>query len=115
MMEQIETVLEIVAIAVDLVGIAIMVFAALKFIVNYLRFEIKRLRGLDCVEGIRNLRLGLGSYILLSLEFMIISDIIHSATTRDMDDLLVLGLLVLIRIALSFFLGRELDDVKDQQ
>ena len=113
-MEHVKTVLETIAVAVDLVGITILVFAALKFIAHYLRFEFKRPQGLDCVEGIRYLRLGLGSYILLSLEFIIISDIIRSAISTDVEDLLPLGLLVVIRVALSFFLGRELSEAKAQ-
>lgn len=111
-MEQVTTVFEMIAFAINLTGIAILILAALKFIVHFVGFEIKRLHGLECVEGIRNLRLQLGSYILLSLEFIIISDIIESAITRNLDDLLTLGLLVIIRIALSFFLGRELSEVK---
>ncbi len=111
-MEQIKTVLETIALAIDLVGITILVYAALKFIGHFLGFEIKRLRGLECVEGIRDKRLRLGSYILLSLEFIIISDVINTAISRDLDDLLGLGLLVLIRVTLSFFLGRELNEVK---
>ncbi len=114
-MEQVETSLETIAFAVDLVGIAILVYAALKFIVHFLGFEIKQLRGLDTVEGIRDMRLRLGSYILLSLEFIIISDVILTAISRNVDDLLALGLLVLIRIVLSFFLGRELNEVKAQE
>jgi len=113
-MEQIETVLETVAVAVDLVGISILLVAALKFLVHYVGFEIRRLEGLECVHGIRELRLGLGSYILLSLEFMIVSDIINAGLSKNMDDFLLLGLLVVIRTALSFFLGRELIEVKTQ-
>ena len=108
-------VLETIAIAIDLVGIAILVYAALKFVAHFLGFEIKRLRGLECVDAIRNLRLQLGSYILLSLEFIIISDIIQTAISVNVDDLLSLGLLVVIRVALSFFLGRELSEVKAQE
>jgi uncharacterized membrane protein len=111
-MEQVTTVLEMIAFAIDLVGIAILIFAALKFIAHFVGFEIKRLHGLECVEGIRNLRLQLGSYILLSLEFIIISDIIQSAISRNLDDILSLGVIVIIRVALSFFLGRELNEVK---
>ncbi len=59
-MEQAKTVLETIALTIDLVGIAILVYAALKFIVHFLGFEIKRLRGLECVEGIRDMRLRLG-------------------------------------------------------
>ncbi len=111
-MEQVTTVLEMIAFAIDLVGIAILIFAALKFIAHFVGFEIKRLHGLECVEEIRNLRLQLGSYILLSLEFIIISDIIQSAISRNLDDILSLGVIVIIRVALSFFLGRELNEVK---
>ena len=113
-MEQVTTILEMIAFAIDLVGIAILVYAALRFVVHFLGFEIKRLRGLECVEGIRDMRLRLGSYILLSLEFIIISDVILTAISRNVDDLLALGLLVLIRVVLSFFLGRELNEVKSQ-
>ena len=115
MMEQVETVLETIAFAVDLVGIAILVYAAVKFIFHFLGFEIKQRRGLDCVEGIRDMRLRLGSYILLALEFIIISDVIQTAISRSVDDFLSLGLIVIIRVALSFFLGRELSEVKAQQ
>ena len=114
-MEQVTTVLETIAFAVDLVGISILVYAAVKFIAHFLGFEIKRLQGLECVEGIREMRLRLGSYILLALEFIIISDIIMTGISRNVDDLLALGLLVIIRIALSFFLGRELNEVKAQK
>ncbi len=114
-MEQVTTVLEMIAFAIDLVGIAILVFAALKFVVHFVGFEIRRLHGLECVEAIRNLRLQLGSYILLSLEFIIISDVILTGISRNVDDLLALGLLVLIRVVLSFFLGRELNEVKAQE
>ena len=114
-MELVTTILEMIAVAIDLVGIAILVYAALRFVVHFLGFEIKRLRGLECVEAIRDMRLRLGSYILLSLEFIIISDVILTAISRNVDDLLALGLLVLIRVVLSFFLGRELDEVKAQE
>ena len=111
-MEQVEAVLEAISVAIDLAGVAILVFAALKFMVRFLGFEIARLRGLECVREIRDLRLQLGSYILLALEFIIISDVIRTGMSKSMDDLLALGLLVVIRIALSFFLGRELSEVK---
>jgi uncharacterized membrane protein len=114
-MERVTTILEMIAVAIDLVGIAILVYAALRFVVHFLGFEIKRLRGLECVEAIRDMRLRLGSYILLSLEFIIISDVILTAISRNVDDLLALGLLVLIRVVLSFFLGRELNEVKARE
>ncbi len=113
-MEQVKAVLETIAVAVDLVAIAILLVGALKFVVHYLGLEIKRLGGLECVDGIRNLRLGLGSYILLSLEFMIVSDVIRSGLSRNVDDFFLLGLVVIIRTVLTLFLARELNEVKAQ-
>ncbi|NKB68998.1 MAG: DUF1622 domain-containing protein [Candidatus Latescibacteria bacterium] len=115
MAEFIEMPLEYAAASIDLIGIAILLIAAVKFLFHYAAFEIGRVRGFECVFQIRDLRLRLGSYILLALEFMIISDVIHSALSRTLDDFLILGAVVLIRSALSFFLGLDLKDTREQQ
>ncbi len=114
-MEQVDIVLEMIAFAIDLAGVSILVYAALRFAFHFIRFEMRRLQGIETVLGIRDMRLRLGSYILLSLEFIIISDVIRTGLSRDLDDLLALGLLVLIRVGLSFFLGRELGEVQTEQ
>lgn len=103
--------LEVVAAIADLIGIAILLIGAVRFLVQYGVYEFKSLRGKAGCEAMQALRLDLGRYILLSLEFLIISDIIHSALTRTLEDFLLLGLLVIIRTAISFFLGRELKEV----
>ena len=43
---------------------------------------------------------------------MIASDIIHTVITRELMDLLFVGLLVLIRTAISFFLGKEVAELE---
>lgn len=91
-----------------------MLIAAVKFVIQYAKFEYGRIRGMACVYQIREMRLQLGSHILLALEFMIVSDIIHSALSRTLDDLMVLGALVVIRTALSFFLGLELKHAQQE-
>lgn len=55
------------------------------------------------------IRLNLGQLILLSLEVLIVSDILHSIAHRSLEDLGVLGAIVVIRILLAYFLDRELD------
>ena len=56
-----------------------------------------------------NLRLNLGQLILLAIEVLIVSDILHSIAHRSLEDLGVLGAIVVIRILLAFFLDRELE------
>ncbi len=55
------------------------------------------------------LRLNLGQLILLALEVLIVSDILHSIAHRSLEDLGALGAIVIIRILLAYFLDRELD------
>ncbi len=114
-MEYVKEVLEFIAVSADLIGLTILLIGAFKFLGSYIAFEFKKLFGRDCAIQIRNLRLPLGSYILLSLEFMIISDIINSALSRTVNDFLLLALIVVIRTALGFFLGLDLKETKDQQ
>ena len=105
--------LEIAAQCIDLIGITILLIAAGRFLYHYVKFEIARFRGMECVLQIREMRLQLGSYLLLALEFMIVSDVIHSALNRTLDEFLLLGVLVLIRSALSFFLSLDLKDARE--
>ena len=114
-MEYAKDVLEFIAVSADLVGLTILLIGALKFLGSYIAFEFKKLLGRDCAIQIRNLRLPLGSYILLSLEFMIISDIINSALSRTVNDFLLLALIVAIRTVIGFFLGQDLKETRDQQ
>jgi len=112
--EFVEGPLEFAAEIIDLIGIAILLIAAVRFLFQYARLEFARFRGIECVFQIRDMRLRLGSYILLALEFMIISDVIHSGLNRTLDDFLILGILVLIRSAISFFLSLDLKDTREE-
>lgn len=104
--------LEWVTAALDLIAIAVMLLGALRFVAGFLRAEVlrpaaARLRGIDAQ------RAGLGRYILAGLELLIVSDIVHTALSLALGDLVFLGLLVLIRSAISFFLDREIREIRD--
>ena len=77
-----------------------------------LRHGIGLTRNLNNLSAARTI---LGTYILTGLEFMIASDIIHTVITRELTDLIFVGLLVLIRTAISFFLGREILELQHEQ
>lgn len=113
-MQHVREIFEIIGEIIDWIGIGILLVGAFQFVVQYLYFEFKRLRGGAPVGFMRRLRIDLGGYILLALEFMIISDIIHSSLSQTLDDLMFLGGIVVIRTALSYFLGRELREADDE-
>lgn len=55
-----------------------------------------------------HVRLTLGTYILIGLEFMVGEDIINTVLHTSFDNLIELGMIVVIRTALDFFLSREM-------
>jgi uncharacterized membrane protein len=103
--------LEWVTAGIDIISIVVMLIGATRVILGFAVAEFARdtparLRGID-VE-----RAQLGRYILAGLELLIVSDIIHTALSLALNDLLFLGLLVLIRSAISFFLDREIGEIR---
>ncbi|MBU4531023.1 MAG: DUF1622 domain-containing protein [Hoeflea sp.] len=99
-LDQLSGVIDLLSIAVLLIGAA--------------RFTLKMVRGEFASENFRRLsimntaRRELGSYILAGLELLIVSDVIHTAITLDLDGLLFLGGLVIIRAIIGLFLEREI-------
>lgn len=71
------------------------------------------------INNIRQLRADFGSYLLLGLEFLIASDILKTVVDPTLDELAILGGVVVVRTILSVFLNKEIkelakdDSVKD--
>ena len=105
--------LEWVISGIDLASIAIMLIGSLRFVVGFVKAETSGDADLR-VKRIDRERMELGRYILSALELLIVSDIIHTALSLALADLLILGLLVLIRSAISFFLDREIREIRDE-
>ncbi len=59
----------------------------------------------------QRIRLELGIYILLALDFLIASDIIHTIMDIDQKQLIELSIIIAIRIAIGYFLGKEVDEI----
>src|SRR4051812_46886073 len=95
------------SLAVDLLAIVIALIGVLRFAAAFLAAETRRTPAAR-IRTVERQRMELGRYILASLEVLIVSDIIHTALTFSLGDLMFLGLLVLIRSLISFFLDREL-------
>lgn len=111
MMHMIHEVVEWIALAIDLIASAIMVWAFLVSLFGFLKASVggtpsERIRRLQVV------RCGLGIKLVFALELLIISDLLHTVVSRTMDDLLFLAALVLIRTIVAFFLNREIQEVE---
>lgn len=60
------------------------------------------------------IRLGLGMFLALGLEFLLAADILRTAVSPTFHDLGILAAIATIRTALNFFLGREIVEGQHQ-
>lgn len=104
--------LEALTVMVDGVGYAILLFTLVIFVFRYVAFEFQRLRRMECARHFRDIRLELLSRVILAIDFMVISDVIHSGLAETRESLITLGIFVLIRSALAFFLGLDMKEVR---
>lgn len=101
------------AALIDLFAILLLLIGATRFILGVAVAEVAR-RGPERVNKTNRERIELGRYILAGLELFIVSDVIHTALSLRFSDLLFLLLLVIIRSITSYFLERELTDLKKE-
>jgi uncharacterized membrane protein len=97
---------------IDLFAITVMLLGVLRFAAGFLRAEAAEA---DRLAGIDEARMALGRYILAGLELFIVSDIIETALSLKLSDLVFLGLLVAIRSAISYFLEREVTNIRESR
>jgi len=94
--------------AIGVLGVLVIVFGVASGLVRFLRSEVRAALGANADEDRKRLRHVLGYYLLLGLEFLIAADIIDTLMKPSMQDLTVLGAIVLIRTVISYSLNAEL-------
>ena len=101
-------ILHSVSLIIGIIGIVIVCWGVLLALLDFIRIEYDRLRG----RNIRNrrylLRHHLGSYLLLGLEFLIAADVVRTIIQPTLMELAILGSIIAIRTAISFFLNMEM-------
>jgi uncharacterized membrane protein len=99
-------VLNLIRTFISSIGVATIVVSAIRSVFLF----VLHLRGIREID-INHIRLQFGDGIILGLEFMVGADIIESIVKPNYYDVGLLGLLVVIRTFLSYFINRELKDV----
>lgn len=111
-MHLVHEIMEWLAVAIDLTGSLIMIWAFVAAVVSVL---LSYFRSGDARSRIRNMqiaRCGLGMKLVFALELMIVSDLLQTIISRSVDDLIFLGGLVVIRTTIAYFLNQEIKDVE---
>ena len=89
---------------VEAAGALIIFVGAVLAVVGLLRAAVRPRRDRDFT----GVRLGLGRYLLLGLEFQLASDILSTAIAPTFQEIGQLAAIAAIRTALNYFLGKEL-------
>jgi uncharacterized membrane protein len=104
MEEHLVTAVGYLKLAVEAVGAAIVGFGALATVVVYLLslFGIRK-------RSYTEIRLFLGRYLALGLEFQLGSDILSTAVAPTIAEVKILAAIVVIRTVLNYFLSKEIE------
>jgi uncharacterized membrane protein len=104
-----------IAQALEAVSFTIMIYGALLAILMFIKSEFTRFSGKFTLNGLSKVRIDFGYYILLGLQFLIAADIIETILKPELDELIELGGIVAIRILLSYFLTKEINELKESE
>lgn len=103
------------SLGIGILGVLVIVFGVASGLLRFVRSEIRAARGKDADPDRQQLRHLLGYYLLLGLEFLIAADIIDTLMKPSIQDLLVLGSIVLIRTIISHSLNAELQSERESK
>lgn len=101
--EWLETIIDVSAALVMVLAFAGAMFSYMKIAISSERVErIKQLQIVRCDLGVK---------LVFALELLIISDLLVTIVSRSMDDMIIVGALVLIRTVIGYFLNKEIEEV----
>lgn len=114
-MEHIFFVFKSIAEIIEIIGISILIFGFAKELIKYFIEEFKNGIMLTHIRSLQRIRCQLAIYILLALDFLIASDIILSIVELTMEELIKLSATIVLRIAMGYFLGKEVDELHSDE
>ena len=110
-MEHIKEVLHVIVEIIDLIGVAVLIFGFIKIFLKYLKTEFKNIAHTP-FRMLQRIRCEMGIYILLGLDFLIVSDIIQTILDLNIEEIIKLSALILLRTIISYFLGKEIIEIE---
>jgi len=110
-MESIKNIFSIIAEIIDIIGVSILVYGFIKLLIKYFAIEFSNNPLKTPIKSLQKIRCEMGVYILLTLDFLIASDIIHTIMEINQEQLIELGVMIVLRTGIGFFLGKEIEEI----
>jgi uncharacterized membrane protein len=110
MEEYLVTAVGYLRLVVEAIGAAVIGYGVLATTIRYV------LTLIGVREDTSNeIRLYLGQYLVLGLEFQLGADILSTAVAPTLDDVILLGAIATIRTVLNYFLSQELERARREE
>lgn len=97
---------------ISYISIGIICYGAAIGLYHFIKNEFNRFGKGFSLQRTVQIKIEVGYYLLLGLEFLIASDIIDTILNPSFQDLGILAGTVVIRTGLSYFLNKEIEDLK---
>jgi uncharacterized membrane protein len=108
-MDMFHSIINSTSFALNIIGALITIWGILVSLFEFLKKELLN-RG-EVIKLNETIRIRLGSYLVLALEFFIAGDIVKTIITPSWESLGILGAIVVIRTILSYFLTKDLKKI----
>lgn len=108
-MDTLHNVINVVSFTINIIGALVIIWGVLISLFEFLKKEVSNRK--ESIQLNEAIRLKLGSYLVLALEFFIAGDIVKTIITPTWQSLGILGAIVVIRTILSYFLTKDLKKV----
>lgn len=90
----------VLAVCIELIGIAVLVFGAAKSLIKLLNHQ--------------DVKLDLARSITLSLEFLMCGEVLKTVTAHHLSELYILGAIVILRAAMTLLLHWEMKNEEQE-
>ncbi len=107
-MAALSPVLDVVTTCLNLISIIILVWGVILSVKDFLLAHIRSRDRAERLGKLQDTKNSLGGYILLSLEILIVADIIDTIVKPTLEDIVRLAAIVAIRTVISYFLNKEI-------
>ena len=102
-------VIGVISFFLNVIGALITIWGIALSLAAFLKKEIFNRK--EATQQNEAIRVRLGSYLVLALEFFIAGDIVKTIITPTWESLGILGAIVIIRTILSYFLTKDLKKI----
>ena len=99
--------IDLITFGIDILAASVIIISVIMAVISFLKILKNPIK--DQTVDKESIRLRLARGILLALDFEIGSDIIKTMQIPGIKELLILGVIVTIRIELSWSLSKEID------